>query len=91
MAKAWLETSQTSEVSACNAAPYGYPSPGTPLAGGVVSQEVGGVGWTTGQFPVEAGDPSGFVVEVESSKVPAPLQGKLKATKPKVKPNEKTL
>lgn len=85
MAKKWLKTKDKAEVTACNETPYGYPSPGTPLAGGVVAYEAGGVGWTVEQFPVEESDTkTSYVVEVDDAKVPAGIKAKLTDAKPAV-------
>jgi hypothetical protein len=87
MASKWLQTADVSEVSACNVVPYGYPSKGQPLPGGIVEPSLG-VGWTLERFPVELADPSGeYVVEVDEVKVPAAAKVKLKSSKPKVKNN----
>lgn len=86
MAKKWLKTAVRSDVDACNQTPYGYPSPGTPLSGGVVAYEAGGVGWTVEQFPVEeSGTGTNYVVEVDDAKVPPGLVSKLLTSKPPVK------
>lgn len=86
MAKKYLKTAVRSEITACNATPYGYPSPGVALSGGIVEPSQGGVGWTVEQFPEEESDTgSTFVVEVDDSKVPETLKASLKAAKPAVK------
>lgn len=87
MVKKYLETSLLADVIACNATPYGYPSKGTPLAGGIVEDAPGGAGWTVGAFPVEeSATGSNMVVAVDDAKVPARLLASLKATKPATKP-----
>lgn len=87
MAKKYLETKLQSDVDACNAEPYGYPSQGKALAGGIVEETQGGVGWTVGAFPVEeSATGSNMVVAVDDTKVPARLVASLKSSKPATKP-----
>jgi hypothetical protein len=85
MADKWLKTDKPSEVLDCNATPYGYPSRGVALNGGVVEQSTGGVGWTVEQFPVEESESGlNLIVKVDDKKVPPGLVSKLSAAKPKV-------
>ena len=87
MAKKYLETSVLADVTACNATPYGYPSKGTALVGGIAQDVPGGVGWTVGAFPIEESlTSSNMVVAVDDTKVPARLIASLKSTKPATKP-----
>jgi hypothetical protein len=93
MARRNLTTKDSAEVVECNAAPYGYPSKGATLAGGIAVDETGGAGWTVRQFPEEETGTGSVVVEVETGVLAAvslsKLSAKLTVTKPVLKVKEK--